>query len=131
MTDLVIDASAMVDLLVEGTRTAAVESHLANATLLAPDLVGLEVLSALGRLQRAGLLAPHDAEVARRAWQRTSVRRLPLPMVEERVWQLRNQVRISDAYYVACAEVLGVALLTCDARLARAPLTGVSILLVQ
>lgn len=55
---------------------------------------------------------------------------MPLEVVEQRVWQLRDQVRITDGYYVACAELLDAALLTCDARLARAPLTGVSILLV-
>lgn len=131
MSDLVIDASAVIDLLVEGPRTSALESHIAGATLVAPDLVGLEVLSALGRLLRAGRLAPPDVERARQAWHRTSVRRMPLEVVEQRVWQLRDQVRITDGYYVACAELFDAALLTCDARLARAPLTGVSILLVQ
>lgn len=130
MTDLLIDASAIVDLLVEGSRTDGVESRLRGARLAAPDVVGLEVVSALARLERAGRLPRQGADAARDAWTRTSVRRLPLAYVEDRVWALRDRVRLSDAYYLAYAERLRVPLLTCDARLARAPLDGVSLLLV-
>lgn len=130
MTDLVIDASAVVDLLVGGRRTAAVEARVAGMSLVAPDLVGVEVLSALARLERASALPGGGAEAARAAWGRTSVERLPLAPVEPRVWDLRDRLRTSDAYYVAYAELLGAPLLTCDARLARAPLAGVSVLLV-
>jgi len=37
-------------------------------------------------------------------------------------WQLRTNLTPYDASYVALAELLGVALLTVDRRLARAPL---------
>ena len=39
----------------------------------------------------------------------------------ERVWQLRQNLTACDAVYVALAEALEAPLLTCDARLARAP----------
>lgn len=39
--------------------------------------------------------------------------------------------RIADAHYVALAGALGAPLLTADARLARAPVSGVSLLLVR
>ena len=38
-----------------------------------------------------------------------------------RGWELRDTVTSYDAAYVALAEILGVALLTTDARLSRAP----------
>jgi len=38
-----------------------------------------------------------------------------------RTWELRNNVRTWDAFYVALAEVLDAPLLTGDARLAKAP----------
>ena len=41
-----------------------------------------------------------------------------------RAWELRESLTVSDGVYVALAELLDVELLTCDARLARAP--GVS-----
>jgi predicted nucleic acid-binding protein len=60
---------------------------------------------------------------------------LPLTKVEDevlldRAWALRQRVRISDAFYVACAQLLEAPLVTADARLARAGLTGVTIHLV-
>lgn len=38
----------------------------------------------------------------------------------ERVWALRENVTVSDAWYVALAEALGAALVTADDRLRRA-----------
>jgi predicted nucleic acid-binding protein len=40
--------------------------------------------------------------------------------LSQRVWELRNNVRTSDAYYVALAKALRCPLLTLDQRLARA-----------
>jgi predicted nucleic acid-binding protein len=37
------------------------------------------------------------------------------------MWQLRHDVTACDAAFIALAEALGVPLVTCDARLARAP----------
>lgn len=48
-----------------------------------------------------------------------------------RIWSLRENVSAYDAVYVALAEALEAPLLTCDARLARAPLTSVMIELVE
>ena len=48
-----------------------------------------------------------------------------------RIWELRENVTVYDAVYVALAEALGVPLITCDARLARAPLAGVTIEVVE
>jgi len=39
----------------------------------------------------------------------------------ERVWELRENLSAYDAVYVALAEALETVLLTCDAKLARAP----------
>ena len=40
------------------------------------------------------------------------VTRIPHRPLVERAWRLRNQVRISDAFYVACAELVDGSLLT-------------------
>ena len=49
----------------------------------------------------------------------------------ERVWQLRANLTAYDAAYVALANRLRATLLTCDARIARMPLTGVTIEVVH
>jgi predicted nucleic acid-binding protein len=118
---LVVDASvlaaALADDADDGDRARA---RLRGESLAAPDLVDLEVASVLrGRLagghisaRRAGLaLADLAALPLDRA---ASLRLVP------RCWELRDNLTVYDAAYVALAEVLEVALLTADARLAGA-----------
>jgi predicted nucleic acid-binding protein len=47
--------------------------------------------------------------------------RHPGSVLLERVWDLRDNLSVYDACYVAMAEPLGCDLLTADARLIRAP----------
>src|SRR3712207_2699683 len=54
MADVVVDASALVDLLLGNPLGVAVRARLAGQSLHAPGHVDAEVLSALGRLNRAG-----------------------------------------------------------------------------
>ncbi len=48
------------------------------------------------------------------------IRRMPVPPLLERMWELRDNVTPYDAAYIALAERLDAALVTCDARLASA-----------
>jgi predicted nucleic acid-binding protein len=48
------------------------------------------------------------------------IRRMPLPPLLDRMWELRNNMTAYDAAYVALAERLEAVLVTCDARLATA-----------
>jgi predicted nucleic acid-binding protein len=43
------------------------------------------------------------------------------------MWELRDNLTAYDATFVALAEFLGAPLITCDARLARAPGHGASV----
>jgi predicted nucleic acid-binding protein len=47
-----------------------------------------------------------------------------------RAWRLRDRVRISDAFYVACAELVHGSLVTTDSRLGRAGPSGVTVTVV-
>lgn len=128
---VVLDASVAVDALVAGTRRAAVLNHLEEAEAYAPHLVDSEVLSALARLERAGILGPDEASDAVSAWLRMPCERLAVePWIPE-IWALRSAVRVADAQYIVLARALDATLLTSDARLARAPIPGVSVLLVN
>lgn len=57
---------------------------------------------------------------------RRVLHRPPLP----RLWQLRQNLTVYDAVYVALAELLGTTLLTADSRLAGAPGLGCEVELV-
>lgn len=56
--------------------------------------------------------------------------RYPHDPLLARMWELRENFTMYDATYVALAETLGATLVTCDARLGRAPLPGVEVVVV-
>ena len=126
---VVFDASAAVHLLIPSSVGERVIERLrGEADVLAPSLIDTEVLSALARLERAGEITRDEAERGVLAWQRFPCTRVPTMI--EAIWRLRESVRVADGHYVALAAVLKAPILTADARLARAGLTGVSVLLV-
>jgi predicted nucleic acid-binding protein len=117
----VVDASVLVELLVDGERSGLVEERLAREehTLWAPHLLDAEVGHALRRYVRSGELG---ADVAgERLWRLPD---LPVERVEHELlirvaWGLRDSASFYDALYVALAQMLDEPLLTFDARLAR------------
>jgi predicted nucleic acid-binding protein len=119
---IVLDASAVVDLVVEPRAvTAAIRSRLrADPDIHVPHLVDAEVTNALRRKLLSGQL---DAQRARRAIRRLTVMRLvrwQQTALLDRALALRDQLSAYDAIYVAMAEATGATLVTRDARLARA-----------
>ncbi|GAA4846789.1 hypothetical protein GCM10023221_26860 [Luteimicrobium xylanilyticum] len=128
---LVLDASAAVNTLVPGMLREATWRHLDGAELVAPALVDTEVLSAVARLERGGTISEAEANEAVDAWLRLPLDRVPGEVVAREVWGLRRTIRVADAHYVALARLLDAPLLTADTRLARAPLTGVTLVVVQ
>jgi predicted nucleic acid-binding protein len=128
---LIVDASAVVDLITLAPRGIGVARQIVEEELLAPELVDAEVLSAVARQQRAGGLTETEADDAVDRFTNLSLLRASHVLLTEQAWHLRHRMRISDAFYVACAQLMKAALITTDGRLARAPLPGVSILLVS
>ena len=127
---IVLDASAAVELLAGSPVGRRVGSLLLADDVVAPELLDVETTSALARLVRAGDVTDEAASSRVRALHRMPVVRIPHRPLVERVWRLRDRVRIGDAFYVACAELVAGSLLTTDARLGRAALSGVTITVV-
>lgn len=117
---VVVDASAIVEILAGTALASAVSRRLRDAVWHAPAHVDAEVLSALGRLARAGRL--HGAAVAARLALLASmpVQRRLLPSLLAGAWARRDDLRLLDALYVELAEQLQSPLITTDQRLARA-----------
>ena len=119
---LVVDTSAVVGALVGRPPVGAVLDRLAaDGDLSAPHLLDVEFLHALRRLVRTGELGEDRAADARGDFAALAIARYEHTVVADRVWELRHGLTAYDATFVALAELLEVPLVTCDARLARAP----------
>jgi predicted nucleic acid-binding protein len=115
----VLDASAMVDLLT-GQRTAEpIRVRLQNSAIHVPAHFDAEVLSALGRLCRAGELTDEDASKLLGTLRRAPFSRHLLEGLIEGAWSRRNTYRLVNALYVELAEQLRAPLMTTDSRLAK------------
>jgi predicted nucleic acid-binding protein len=122
---LVVDASAMTELLLGRQAGASVEARLRahDFELHAPHLLDVEVLSALRRLIAAGDATAERGGEAVADFLDLPVERYPHYALAPRIWELRAKFSAYDATYVALAEAVadkGAPLLTADARLARA-----------
>jgi predicted nucleic acid-binding protein len=119
---LVVDASALVVALSDdGPDGDLVRRRLRGESLAAPELVDLEVVSVLRKQLAIGALDDRRAGLALTDLADLPLRRVPhLPLLA-RCWQLRDNLTVYDAAYVALAEVLDAPLVTADSRLGRAP----------
>ena len=122
MTPAVIDASALVALLLDAAATGAwVAEQVAGRRVAAPELVMFETANVLRRRVLAGAVSPAEASLAHEDLRALALELWPYAVCATRAWQLRANLTIYDASYVAVAELLGADLVTLDARLARAP----------
>jgi predicted nucleic acid-binding protein len=115
----VLDASAMVELLVGTRDVTKIRDRLADSTVHVPAHFDAEVLSALGRLARAGKLSSHEMTALLKALRRAPFVRHLLPELLEGAWSRRENLRLVDAFYVELAERLHAPLLATDARLSK------------
>ncbi|MHB8448637.1 MAG: type II toxin-antitoxin system VapC family toxin [Rudaea sp.] len=118
---LVVDASIVLDLLAR-FRPQPLEALLwAPGTLLAaPELIDIEVLNALRKLDRQGAIPPGRHADMPSQMRGIRIRKFRHEPLLDIVWSLRGHVTAYDAAYAALAAVLKAPLVTRDARLARA-----------
>lgn len=118
---IVVDASAVIDVLVGEPSETLARRLSAEAVLHSPHLLDTEVLHVLRRFEQRGDLSPEQSSGARRLYSELGIARYPHWPLSDRVWELRPVLSSYDATYVALAEELGATLVTTDRRLARAP----------
>jgi len=118
--ELVVDASAFVDFLLGNDVGEAVGRRMRGCALHAPAHIDAEVLSALGRLHRGGLLSAGDVGERLAALADAPVQRHELAPLLRGAWERRDTLRLVDSLYIELANRLGRRVLTTDQRLAAA-----------
>lgn len=116
---VVVDASVLVDLLAGTDYATAAATRLRSTALHAPAHLDAEVLSALGRLHRAGELSATDIDAALARLASLPLTRHLLTDLVAGAWQRHASIRLVDALYVHLATRMEVPLLTTDHRLSR------------
>jgi len=119
---IVVDASAVLELLLGGPAASAVAERLGaeDETLHAPHLLDLEVAQVLRRHALGGVLDEQRGRQALEDLADLGLARHPHDLFLPRIWSLRHRVTAYDAAYLALAEALPAPLVTLDRRLARA-----------
>jgi predicted nucleic acid-binding protein len=118
---IVVDASAVVDLLLVTSRGPWVAAALARRPEAhVPELLDPEVLAVVRRWRHRGWIEPHAADRAVDELGDLAVVRHGHAPLRARMWAVRDRCSPYDACYVALAESLDAELLTTDDRLARA-----------
>lgn len=120
---IVVDASALANAIADdGTDGTVTRARLAGTgDLTAPDLVDVETVAVLRKRWIAGDLSRNRFSTAIDDLEDLDMTRYPALPLMRRAFEVRNNVTVYDAVYVALAERLDCVLVTADQRLASAP----------
>jgi predicted nucleic acid-binding protein len=108
-------------LLDDGSEGQWATRELTGAELAAPSLVGYETANIIRRHELAGMISHDQAEQAHADLLDLAIERWPHETIAPRAWELRRNLSIYDASYVALAELIETKLVTLDRRIGRAP----------
>jgi len=122
---MVIDASAAAEYLLRTPLGRKLDDLLEEASLLAPALLDVEVLSVLRRALLQKKIEEHRARLALEDLGAWPVDRIPHSTLLREAWKHRHNVSAFDAFYVAVAKLYEAPLLTADGPLSRAPGLGI------
>ena len=116
-----VDASVVVEYLLKTDLGNAITDFLESRSLAAPELMDIEVLSALRREVLKHELSESRASSAVDLLSSWNIRRVPHRELLRATWHHFRNVSSYDSAYLATAEKLDVDLLTADSKLTRAP----------
>ncbi|MGH9667394.1 MAG: type II toxin-antitoxin system VapC family toxin [Bryobacteraceae bacterium] len=118
---IVLDASIVVELLIDGPLAAVLRRDLAarSDSFIVPHLLDVEVASALRSLAAAQRIDSHRSEQLLTALVNLPVERCAHTPLLDRIWELRHNFTAYDASYIALAEATNALLYTTDEKLCK------------
>ena len=123
----VIDASVAAEYLLRTSLGLRISELIDGASLLAPELLDVEVFSVIRRAVISKKLDEHRATMALEDLADWEIDRISHRALIREAWRFRQNVSAYDAFYVSAAKIYDVPLLTADGPLSRAPKTGIVI----
>ena len=119
---IVVDASALLEFLLQTPLGTRVEARLFrhDDEFHVPHLVDVEVVQGLRHLVRKGEVSSGRAAEAIADLTELDLHRHAHVDFLGRAWMLRDSISAYDATYVALAEAIDAAIVTCDGPLAKA-----------
>ncbi|MBL8219348.1 MAG: type II toxin-antitoxin system VapC family toxin [Bryobacterales bacterium] len=118
---IVIDASLLVEMLLNRPLAAAVRERLAQCAepIAIPHIIDIEAISALRGIAKAERISSDRQEAFLMNLALFPAERYQHTPLLPRIWELRHNFTSHDAAYIALAEALDAELYTSDRRLAR------------
>jgi predicted nucleic acid-binding protein len=121
-SSFVCDASAVAALLLDSGPDGQWVTHtISSGQIAAPALITYETANVIRRHELTGEISPDQAAQAHADLLDLTVELWPYDLLASRAWELRQNLSIYDATYVALAETTNLTLVTLDKRLAKAP----------
>ena len=124
---LVVDASAAVEVLLRTPTGQVVVDRLRGQRAAAPDILDVEVASALRRAHRRGIVGDGELSAALDVLLDLPVARVPTRLLIRGTRRWWPNVTAYDALYLGVAVGRQARVLTCDGPLARAPQADVRV----
>jgi predicted nucleic acid-binding protein len=120
-SSFVCDASAVAALLLDsGPDGQWVTQTVESGEIAAPALVTYETANVIRKHELAGQISPDQSAQAHADLLDLAIELWPYDLLAARAWELRMNLSIYDASYVALAEITDLTLITLDKRLAKA-----------
>jgi predicted nucleic acid-binding protein len=118
---IVLDASVVVELLINGRLADSIRRELAGWTepFIVPHLLDVEVASAIRNLAASTRIDGHLSDQLLTELAALPAERYAHTPLLRRVWELRHNFTAYDAVYIALAEATDSILYTCDSKLCR------------
>lgn len=123
-----IDASALVEVVLRTELGELVADTIRDRRLIAPELIDAEVLASLRRSVLANSVPDPEANAAVNRLINAPITRYSHRTLVREAWRYRQNVSSYDALYLALALKNRMPLITVDARLSRAPVTDVAVI---
>lgn len=119
---VVCDSSVVVAVLLDdGPDGRWATDAVVGMDLAAPSLLPFEAANIIRRQELAKLITADQAAQAHADLLELTVEQWPYELLTPRAWQLRPNLTMYDASYVALAEFLDATLVTLDRRISRSP----------